>query len=113
VNKFPSQNLARVIRELQDEMQRCPPHTGQSARAHLHEMARRHIDEPHEILDWAKRDRRWSFTLAEVMTEPVARPHDLAARLVLAIVDELEQEREVLASDSLAEGKLRAELHAE
>ena len=63
-------------------------------RSHLHELARRRIEAPHEIINWAKRDRRWSFTLAEIMNEPVAMPRELAARLLVAIVDELEQERE-------------------
>ena len=111
MQKAPSQNLARLIRELQDEIYR--PRSGLDSRADLHEMARSRIESPHEILDWAKRDRRWSFTLAEVMAEPGGRPHDLAARLVLAIVEELEQEREVLASEALAEGKQSAAMHAE
>jgi hypothetical protein len=70
------------------------------ARAELHEVARQRIAAPHEILDWAKRDRRWSFTLAEVLRDPTERPRDLAARLVLAIADELEQERETLYTDT-------------
>jgi hypothetical protein len=69
------------------------------ARGDLHEVARQRIEAPHEILDWAKRDRRWSFTLAEVLRDPTERPRDLAARLVLAIADELEQERETLYTD--------------
>jgi hypothetical protein len=115
VQKPPSENLARLIRELQDEIERYRPRSGlgSRSRADLHELARRRIEAPHEILDWAKRDRRWSFTLAEVMAEPGGRPHDLAARLVLAIVEELEQEREVLASDALAEGKQSSAMHAE
>ena len=44
-------------------------------------------------------DRRWSFTLAEIMNEPVAMPRELAARLLVAIVDELEQEREAFGDD--------------
>ena len=80
--------LPGLIRELQDEMRRSP------RRSHLHEIARSRIEAPHEVIDWAKRDRRWSFTLAEIMNEPVAMPRELAARLLVAIVDELEQERE-------------------
>jgi hypothetical protein len=68
-------------------------------RAQLHELARRRIEAPHEIIDWAKRDRRWSFTLAEIMNEPIGMPRELAARLVVAIVDELEQEREAFADE--------------
>lgn len=90
----PSSTLPRLIRELQDEMRRSP------RRSHLHELARRRIESPHEIIDWAKRDRRWSFTLAEIMNEPVAMQRELAARLLVAIVDELEQEREAFADDS-------------
>jgi hypothetical protein len=70
------------------------------ARAELHEVARQRIGAPHEILDWAKRDRRWSFTLAEVLRDPTERPRDLAVRLVLAIADELEQERETFYADA-------------
>jgi hypothetical protein len=85
-------NVPGVVRELQVELSRAPA----QSRSHLHEVARRRIHAPQEILDWAKRDHRWSFTLAEVLRDPTARPHDLAARLVLAIADELEQERETL-----------------
>ena len=81
-------SLPSLISELQAEMRRSP------RRSHLHELARRRIDAPHEIIDWAKRDRRWSFTLAEIMNEPIGMPRELAARLLVAIVDELEQERE-------------------
>ena len=88
-----SSTLPRLISELRAEMRRSP------RRAHLHEMARRRIDAPHEVIDWAKRDRRWSFTLAEIMNEPVAMPRELAARLLVAIVDELEQEREAFGDD--------------
>ena len=83
----PSSTLPSLISELQAEMRRSPH------RAHLHELARRRIEAPHEIIDWAKRDRRWSFTLAEILNEPIAMPRELAARLLVAIVDELEQER--------------------
>jgi len=65
-------------------------------RGDLYDLARSRIEAPHEILDWAKSDRRWSFTLAEVMATDVARPHDLAAELVVAIADELEEESETL-----------------
>ena len=84
----PSSTLPRLIGELRAEMRRSP------RRARLHELARRRIEAPHEIIDWAKRDRRWSFTLAEIMNEPIGMPRELAARLLVAIVDELEQERE-------------------
>ena len=90
----PSSTLPSLIGELQAEMRRSP------RRSHLHELARRRIDAPHEIIDWAKRDRRWSFTLAEQMTNEAHHPHELATGLVVAIVDELEEEREMLADDS-------------
>ena len=83
----PSSTLPRLIGDLQAEIRRS------TRRSHLHELARQRIDAPHEIIDWAKRDRRWSFTLAEIMNEPVACRAS-AARLLVAIVDELEQERE-------------------
>src|SRR5689334_13126698 len=57
----PSSTLASLIDELRVEMRRSP------RRAHLHELARHRIDAPHEVIDWAKRDRRWSYTLAEIM----------------------------------------------
>src|SRR4029077_6943341 len=60
----PSSTLPSLISELRSEMRRSP------RRSHLHELARRRIEAPHEIIDWAKRDRRWSFTLAEMMNTP-------------------------------------------
>src|SRR5436305_948452 len=51
-------------------------------RLRLLDMARRHILSPHEFIDWAKRDRHWSFTLAEVMRESAANPAEMAARLL-------------------------------
>ena len=89
----PSSTLPGLINELRAEMRRGP------RRSHLHELARSRIDAPHDVIDWAKRDRRWSFTLAEIMNEPVAMPRELAARLLVAIVDELEQEREAFAEE--------------
>jgi hypothetical protein len=107
VDKSSVQALSGLIRDLQAEVRRSP------RRSHLHELARQRIKSPHEIIDWAKRDRRWSFTLAEIMNEPVAMPRELAARLLVAIVDELEQEREAFGdtTDGCAEIVLR--LHAE
>ena len=83
-----STTVPTLISELQAEMRRS------RRRAQVHELARRRIEAPDEVIDWAKRDRRWSFTLAEIMNEPVAMQRELAARLLVAIVDELEQERE-------------------
>ena len=83
-----STSVPALIIELQAEARRS------QRRAHLHELARGRIEAPDEVIDWAKRDRRWSFTLAEIMNEPVALQRELGARLLVAIVDELEQERE-------------------
>jgi hypothetical protein len=89
----PSSTLPSLITALRAEMRRSP------RRAHLHELARRRIEAPHEIIDWAKRDRRWSYTLAEIMNEPIGMQRELAARLLVAIVDELEQEREAFGDE--------------
>ena len=88
-----SSTLPSLIDELRAEMRRSP------RRSHLHELARHRIEEPHAIIDWAKRDRRWSYTLAEIMNEPIGMPRELAARLLVAIVDELEQEREAFGEE--------------
>ena len=86
--------LAHLIQDLRREMRRT------RVRGHLYDLARSRIEAPHEILDWAKSDRRWSFTLAEVMAGDLSRPHDLAAGLVVAIADELEEESETLPDNS-------------
>src|SRR5262245_29239808 len=103
----PSSTLPSLITELRAEMRRSP------RRSHLHELARRRIEAPHEIIDWAKRDRRWSYTLAEIMNEPIGMPRELAARLLVAIVDELEQEREAFAEDVDGNAEIGAVLHAD
>ena len=100
-------SLPSLISELQAEMRRS------TRRSHLHELARRRIDSPHEIINWAKRDRRWSYTLAEIMNEPVAMPRELAARLLVAIVDELEQEREAFGDAIDGNAEIVAVLHAD
>jgi hypothetical protein len=105
VEKLESQKLSGLIRDLQAEL-RSPGTAGTAGppgprpQVQRHEMAQRRIEAPLEILDWAMRDRRWSFTLAEIMTGAVARPRELAARLVLAIVDELDEEDELLAAEA-------------
>ncbi|HVY41092.1 MAG TPA: hypothetical protein VHM31_24315 [Polyangia bacterium] len=86
--------LAKLIQELRTEMRRVQ-HRGE-----LYELARRRIEAPQEIVDWAKSDRRWSFTLAEVMTSDAHLPHDLAIGLVVAIADELEEESELFTDNS-------------
>jgi len=82
-------------------------------RSHLHELARRRIDAPSEVIDWAKRDRRWSYTLAEIMNEPIAMKRELAARLLVAIVDELEQEREAFGDEIDGNAETKRVAHAD
>lgn len=107
MDKSSAQTLSGLIRDLQAEIRRSP------RRAHLHELARRRIDSPQEIFDWAKRDRRWSFTLAEIMNGPIAMPRELAARLLVAIVDELEQEREAFGETPDGTLEIALRLHAD
>ncbi len=97
MEKFQPQKLPGLIRDLRAELRR----PDRRPRAQLYELARMRIEAPHEILDWAKRDRRWSFTLAEIMTGTLSRPRDLATGLVVAIADELEEESEMLDDDDL------------
>ncbi|HET6147724.1 MAG TPA: hypothetical protein VFH68_09335 [Polyangia bacterium] len=61
-----------------------------------HEMVRRKLHSPFEFLEWAKRDRHWSFTLAEVMGKMCAKPSELAARLLVAILEELREEQQTI-----------------
>jgi hypothetical protein len=96
VESTPSKMLPGLIRDIAIESRH-----GQLPRLHVLDLARRRIDAPHEILEWAMRDRRWSFTLAELLTTPVSKPRDLAAMLVTAIIEELEQERELFGADIL------------
>ena len=91
----PSKSMPGLIRDIAVES-RC----SHLPRLELQELARRRIDAPNEILEWAMRDRRWSFTLAELLSDPISRPRDLAARLIVAIIEELEQERELLGADT-------------
>lgn len=110
---FRAENFAALIRELQGELEHCrqapaeatatpgaSPEGGWPQR--VLDVARRRVQSPHEVLDWVKRDRHWSFTLAEVMREAWTGPSDLAARVLLAIVRELEEERETTSPDALA-----------
>ena len=105
----PSKTFPRLIRDIAVENR-----DANLPRVHLQDLARRRIDAPHEILEWATRDRRWSFTLAELMTEPVNKPRELAAMLVAAIVEELEQERELFDADRMeTSAQMLADAHAE
>jgi hypothetical protein len=113
VQSLLSNSLPHLIRDIAVESRHS-----QMPRVELQELARRRIDAPNEILEWAMRDRRWSFTLAELLSDPISRPRDLAARLVVAIIDELEQERELLGADTpetsaQLSGNVHAELRAE
>jgi hypothetical protein len=103
----PSSTLPSLITELRAEMRRSP------RRSHLHELARRRIEAPDEIIDWAKRDRRWSYTLAEIMNEPIGMQRELAARLLVAIVDELEQEREAFGDELDGSAEIDRVAHAD
>src|SRR5882672_5225899 len=93
-----AQNFPALIRELHGELRLQRAAEVALWRARAHETAMRRILSPHAFLDWAKRDRHWSFTLAEVMRE-VARPAELAARLLVAMLEELEEEREMRESE--------------
>ena len=62
-----------------------------------HEMVQRKLHSPFEFIEWAKRDRHWSFTLAEVMGKMCAKPSELAARLLVAILEELREEQQTAA----------------
>lgn len=97
MDKLQPLKLPGLIRDLRVELRR--PDRG--PREQLYELARQRIEAPQEILDWAKRDRRWSFTLAEIMTGNLSRPSDLATGLVVAIADELEEENETRDTDDL------------
>ena len=63
----------------------------------VQEVVRRKVFSPSEFLEWAKRDRHWSFTLAEVMGKVCAKPSELAARLLVAILEELREEQQTAA----------------
>jgi hypothetical protein len=102
-----SHEFSALIRELHRELrQRQTASNGGNAadvrwRADAQELALRRLSAPRDFLDWAKRDRHWSFTLAEVMRESHSGPSELAARLLVAILEELEEERQ-LRDDELA-----------
>jgi len=105
-------NFPALIRQLQSELDAEdaardgargdgePEHKGWQLRAHqrAHEIVRGRLESPLELLDWAKQDRHWSFTLAEVMREVCAKPSELAARLLIAIIEELREERQTVQS---------------
>lgn len=84
-NNFPA-----LIQELHGELSQ----DGERWQTRAHEIVRGRLRSPHEFLDWAKRDRHWSFTLAEVMGEVCSKPSELAVRLLIAILEELREEQQ-------------------
>ena len=98
-----AQNFPALIHELHAELRQ--PGTNPRGversrwRGLAHELTARWIKVPREFLDWAKRDRHWSFTLAEVMRESHSGASELASRLLIAMLDELEDERETRESE--------------
>jgi hypothetical protein len=97
-----------LIRELHSELNhaqldghaQAPMHaqaeTDEGWQSHAHEVVRNKLHSPFEFLEWAKRDRHWSFTLAEVMGKVCAKPSELAVRLFVAILEELREEQQTL-----------------
>jgi hypothetical protein len=83
-------NYPALIQELQSELKQ----DGERWQTRAHEIVRGRLHSPHEFLDWAKRDRHWSFTLAEVMGEVCSKPSELATRLLIAILEELREEQQ-------------------
>ena len=102
-----AQNFPALIRELHAELRQpgTHPHGVERTRwrTWAHELAPRWIKAPRDFIDWAKRDRHWSFTLAEVMRDSHSGPVELASRLLVAILDELEDERETREPEVPAE----------
>ena len=91
-----------LIRELHSELShaQAEPQEADTREArwqsHAHEVVRNKLHSPFEFLEWAKRDRHWSFTLAEVMGKVCAKPSELAVRLFVAILEELREEQQTL-----------------
>jgi hypothetical protein len=90
VNNFPA-----LIQELQSELDRDGANvSGDRWQTRAHEVVKGKLKSPYEFLDWAKRDRHWSFTLAEVMREVCSKPSELAVRLLVAILEQLREEQQ-------------------
>jgi hypothetical protein len=98
-NDFPA-----LIQELHTELNQDGDRWQARAHERAHEMLGGKLHSPYELLEWARRDRHWSFTLAEVMGEVCSKPSDLAARLLVAILEELRDAQQpagfVMASDA-------------
>jgi hypothetical protein len=108
---FGAQNFPALIRELLGDLapRRAQPGASDASsaarwRTRAYDLALRRIKAPHELLDWAKRDRHWSFTLAEVLRESTSHPSELAARLVVAMLEQLDEEREMAEADAPTDG---------
>ena len=98
-----SQNFPAMLRELHGELSQTTEFGYYSEVWHSRacEIAERHLESPHEFLEWAKHDHHWSFTLAEVMREVWSQPSELAARLLVAILREMRDEQQT--AESLSE----------
>jgi hypothetical protein len=94
-----AQNFPALIRELLAELRQHRTRARDSRdprwHAHAHELALRRLELPQEFLDWAKRDRHWSFTLAAVLADAPPQPSEIAARLLVTMLEQLEDEREI------------------
>ena len=91
-----AQNFPALIRELLAELRQHRTRAREASwQAHAHELALRRLELPQEFLDWAKRDRHWSFTLAAVLADAPPQPSEIAARLLVTMLDQLEDEREI------------------
>ena len=86
-----------LIRELHTELDGH----GERWRLQAYEIAKGRLQSPRAFIEWALRDRHWSFTLAEVMNDVCAKPSELAARLLIAILEEIREEQQT--AQALAE----------
>ena len=94
---FGAQDYPSIIRQLNSELNAH----GDRWQTQAYEFAKGRLPSPRSFIDWAKQDRHWSFTLAEVMGDVCAKPSELAARLLVAIIEELREEQQT--AQALAE----------
>ena len=104
---FGALDFPLVILELHEELKRehgagTLPFHDESWRGRVFARAARRIQDPLAFLDWAKRDRHWSYTLAEVLRDSSLRPLDVAARLLVAMLEQIEEEIETTRPDLTA-----------
>ena len=85
-------NFQAFIQEIHSELNEH----GERWQIRAHEIVKGRLPSPYEFLDWAKRDRHWSFTLAEVMGEVCSKPSELAARLLIAILEQMREEQQTV-----------------